>query len=77
MHKNQALNKFSDELIAGLKADERDVVNVTHIYYWEGSDKRKVKPSHPSENDVFLPVEIRGKHYNSWKEIAEDLGYGK
>ncbi|MCD7740694.1 MAG: hypothetical protein LUI06_00550 [Ruminococcus sp.] len=77
IHKNQALEKFSDELIAGFKADGKVAKNVTHIYYWEGKGKNKVKPSHPGEYDVFLPTEIRGKHYNSWKEIAKDLGYGK
>lgn len=77
IYKNQALEKFSDELIAGFKADEKDAVAVTHLYYWEGKGKNKVKPPHPGENDDSLPVEIRGKHYNSWKEIAEDLGYGK
>ena len=34
IHKNQALEKFSDELIAGFKADEKDAVDVTHLYYW-------------------------------------------
>lgn len=32
---------------------------------------------HPCENDTFIPPEIRGKHYNSWKSIAKDLGYDK
>lgn len=77
MHKNQALNKFSDELIAGIKADEKNVADVTHVFYWEGSGKKKIKPTHPGENDTSLPVEIRGKHYDSWKEIAKELGYGK
>lgn len=77
MHKNQALNKFSDELIAGLKADEKNVADVTHVYYWEVKGKKKVKPAHPSENDASLPKEIRGKHYDSWKEIAKELGYDK
>lgn len=77
IHKNQALEKFSDELIAGFEAEEKVASDVTHLYYWERKGKNKVKPSHPSENDSSLPTEIRGKHYNSWKEIAEDLGYGQ
>lgn len=77
IHKNQALEKFADELIAGFKADEKDASDVTHLYYWESKGKNRIKPPHPSENDNFIPVEIRGKHYNSWKEIAKDLGYGK
>ena len=27
--------------------------------------------------EEFIPEEIRGHHYDSWKEIAHDLGYGK
>lgn len=77
MHKNQALNKFSDELIAGIKAEEKNVADVTHVFYWEGKGKKKIKPPHPGENDSSLPVEIRGKHYDSWKEIAKELGYDK
>lgn len=77
IHKNQALEKFSDELIAGFKADNKDAVNVTHLYYWEGKGKNKVKLPHPGESDISIPVEIRNKHYNSWKEIAKDLGYDK
>lgn len=77
IHKNQALEKFSDELVVGFEADDKVAADVTHLYYWEGKGKNKVKPSHPSESDISLPAEIRGKHYNSWKEIAKDLGYGK
>lgn len=77
IHKNQALDKFSDELIAGFEANNKVASDATHLYYWEGKGKVKVKPSHPGENDASLPIEIKGKHYNSWKEIAEDLGYGK
>lgn len=36
----------------------------------------KVKPHHPCENDEFIPSEISGIHYDSWKQIAQDLGYG-
>ena len=39
--------------------------------------KEGSKPVHPGENDEFIPEKIRGKHYNSWKEIAKDLGYGE
>lgn len=77
IHKNQALNKFSDELIAGLKAENKEVTKVTHRFYWEGKGKNKLKPVHPSESDSSLPIEIRGKHYDFWKDIAKDLGYGK
>ena len=49
----------------------------THKYYWETRIINKNKPMHPCENDTFIPPEIRGKHYNSWKSIAKDLGYDK
>ena len=77
IHKHQALEKYSDELVAGFKANGKEAADITHRFYWEGSGKNKVKSPHPGEDDVFLPAEIRGKHYNSWKEIAKDLGYGK
>ena len=37
--------------------------------------RKKQKPIHPGEDDKFIPQEIRGNHYDSWKEIAKDLGY--
>ena len=77
IHKNQALDKFSNELIEGFKSVGKVADNVTHLFYWEVRGKKKNKPIHPSEDDIFLPAQIRGKHYNSWKEIAKDLGYGK
>lgn len=49
----------------------------THKYYWEGQERLKEKPHHPGENDPFIPEMIRGRHFNSWKEIAEALGYKK
>ena len=48
-----------------------------HRYYWELTQRKKEKPLHPGENDDFIPEEIRGKHYDSWTEIAKDLGYKK
>lgn len=77
IHKKEALEQFSEELISGLEAEEKDVSATTHKFYWEGNGKNKIKPVHPSENDEFIPAEIRGTHYNSWKDIAADLGYGE
>ncbi len=77
IHKNQALRKFSDELIAGYKKEGKQASDITHLFYWEGRGKSKAKSPHPCENDNFIPDEIRGKHYNSWKEIAKELGYGE
>lgn len=48
---------------------------VHHKYYWETREINKPKPIHPMENSDKIPQEIRGKHFNSWKEICEALGY--
>lgn len=37
-------------------------------------NKSKIKVSHPSETHEKLPVEINGKHFNSYKEICRCLG---
>lgn len=71
-HKQEALEKYSAELLKYLSSD------ITHKFYWEKNTRnKKNKPIHPGENDLSLPIEIRGKHYNSWTELARDLGYGK
>ena len=77
LHKQQSLEIFSDELIAGLKAQGVNVSDKTHIFYWQQQGKLKMKPLHPCEDDVFIHAKIRGKHFNSWKEIAKELGYGE
>ena len=68
-HKQRALEKYSKELL-----EIKDKMN-THKYYWEGRIVRKSKPIHPGENDSSLPDAIRGKHYESWKDLARELGY--
>lgn len=75
IHKNEALKFFVGEQIFFMEKQGKKVSDITHKYYWEHVRKKKVKPLHPSENDEFIPKEIRGNHYDSWKEIARDLGY--
>lgn len=72
-HKEDALQTFAADLMANYSGKDR-----THQYYWE-KKKRAIpaKPSHPAENDPLLPASIRGKHYDSWIELAKDLGYEK
>lgn len=70
-HKQEALEKYSDELLEFI-----DPVK-THKFYWEKPIKRKTRPSHPHENDEYLPIEIRGQHFDSWTDLARLLGYGK
>lgn len=68
-HKQRALEKYSDELLKVMKPSQ------THKQYWERRSRRRSKPLHPGENDVSLPIEIRGKHFDSWIDIAKELGF--
>ena len=75
IHKRESLSKLISELRGGFISDGKDVSSVTHRYYWETHGHEKSRPHHSGESDSFIPIEIRGKHYSSWKEIARDLGY--
>ena len=76
IHKQQALDMFSDELIAAYRKLSKDLKKKTHKYFWESKRKsNKIKPPHPGEDDDFIPITIRGKHFNSGTEIARELGY--
>lgn len=68
-HKQRGLEKYAKELLNNL--DPR----MTHKFYWEKTTKPKSKPIHPGENDPILPSVIRGKHFDSWTELARVLGY--
>ena len=46
-----------------------------HKYYWETKSLEKPKVKHPMEDSDKIPQEIRGIHFNSWKEICSVLGY--
>lgn len=70
-HKQEALEKYSEELLEFVDPAK------THKYYWEKSIKRRNRPVHPHENDACLPIEIRGKHFDSWTDLARLLGYGE
>lgn len=70
-HKQEALELYSNELLDFIDPSK------THKFYWEKTIRRSIKPFHPSENDSTLPVEIRGKHFDSWTDLAELLGYGE
>jgi len=76
LHKKEALDRFANELENGLRKSGKRIEDVTHKFYWEATrDVKRSKPSHPCENDGFITSTIRGKHYDSWREIARDLGY--
>lgn len=70
-HKQDALEKYTEELLEFI-----DPVK-THKFYWEKSVRRTKKPIHPGENDPSLPQIIRGKHFDSWTDLAGYLGYGE
>ena len=77
LHKQEALDYFAEEQRKPYIMQGKDPAARLHRYYWELDQRLKTKPPHPGENDEFIPVEIRGKHYNSWTDIAKDLGYSK
>lgn len=70
-HKQDALEKYSEELINAPKPIK------THNFYWEKTIRRGNKPIHPCESDTSLPEEIRGMHFDSWTDLARFLGYGE
>ena len=70
-HKQEALERYSEELLEFINPEK------THKFYWEKKVCRKAKKNHPCENDMILPIEIRGKHFESWTDLAGILGYGK
>lgn len=69
-HKQDSLERYSEELLEVVDS------NKTHKFYWEKEIRKRTKPLHPGENDPSLPPEIRGKHFDSWTELAKLLGYG-
>ena len=70
-HKQAALEKYAEELLEFIDPKK------THLFYWEKPVRRKNRPVHPCENDEVLPAEIRGKHFESWTDLARILGYGE
>jgi hypothetical protein len=48
---------------------------VHHKFYWETREPNRPKPHHPMEGSEKIPSEIRGRHFDSWKEICNALGY--
>ncbi|MDD5546528.1 MAG: hypothetical protein PHO67_05180 [Candidatus Omnitrophica bacterium] len=48
---------------------------VHHKYYWHTKETERHKMAHPMENSDKIPSEIRGRHFDSWKELSSVLGY--
>ena len=70
-HKQDALEKYSEELLEYVDPEKTDK------FYWGKPIRNRIRPIHPGENDESLPIEIRGKHFDSWTELARYLGYGE
>lgn len=77
LHKQQALDFFSEEQKRPYLAAGKNPSVRLHKYYWEITQRTRHKEHHPGEYDEFIPERIRGKHYDSWTCIAKDLGYGE
>jgi len=82
-HKNILLKKFADLNKKNWKAyskgskkyKDKPISEVHHKFYWETRSNKKVKQKHPDEDHPSIHPKIRGKHYDSWKDIAKELGY--
>ena len=72
LHKEENLKKLAKENI-----ESEDGIQKHHKFYWEGTIRKKIRPIHPMETDKSIPSEIRGKHFSSWTEVADILGYSK
>lgn len=75
LHKMKMLELYSNELINGIKEGGKEPSSYTHRYYWETRKQNVKKEEHPGIYDDMIPEEIRGINFNTWKEIAEKLGY--
>ena len=71
IHKQQALDIFANEHRDYLKTQGgiENKLRALHRYYWELNERGRTKEEHPGESDPFIPEAIRGRHFNSWKEI--------
>lgn len=77
LHKQEALDYFAVEQERPYTMSGKDPAERLHKYYWEITQRARHKEHHPGEDDPFIPESIRGKHYDSWTEIAKDLGYSE
>jgi len=75
-HKNKLLKIFADLNRENWKKYQKKPISETHHkYYWETREIEKKKPIHPDENNPSIHPNIRGRHFDSWKQIARELGY--
>ncbi len=82
-HKNTLLKKFADAnrknwkkfVSENPKLRNKRLSDIHHRFYWETKEIKKKKQSHPDENHSSIHPKIRGKHFDSWRQIASELGY--
>jgi hypothetical protein len=77
IHKQEALDYFAEAQKKPFVLEGKDPAKHLHKYYWETTRHLRAKPHHPGESDIFIPMKIRGKHYDNWTDIAKDLGYSE
>ncbi|MHA1267887.1 MAG: hypothetical protein ACTSRS_21845 [Candidatus Helarchaeota archaeon] len=81
-HKNRLLKKFADlnrqnwkeATKNSRKYKDKPISEAHHKFYWETKIINRKKQSHPEENSSKLPLNVR-KHFDSWKDMAKELGY--
>ena len=84
-HKNVLLKKFAETNRKNWnefnkdskKYKDKPISEVHHRFYWETKNIKKKKQDHPDENHQSIHPKIRGKHFDSWKDIAKELGYNE
>jgi hypothetical protein len=81
-HKNKLLKKFADlnrknwkeASKSSKKYKDKPISEIHHKFYWETKEINRKKQKHPEEKSTKLPSKVR-KHFDSWKDIAKELGY--
>lgn len=78
-HKNNLLKKYSALNRSNWDKSEKKkkIEESHHKFYWQTKNIKKTKPDHPKENSLKISSKIRGTHFDSWKRMAEMLGYGQ
>lgn len=73
-HKVRLLKKYTD--LNKKNWDKKAPIGEKHHkFYWETKPRTRIKLPHPDEDNPRIHPKIRGKHFDSWKEIAQQLGY--
>ena len=82
-HKNELLKKYIEinkknwekHLGKMKKQGCKNLKEFHHKHYWETKELERIKKPHPDENHEKIPIKIRGKHFDNWKQIAKELDY--